>query len=158
MSAFNCGKDPLDRWLRDHALRNEGRASRTYVVTDPQNAVSGRLIAYYTLAAGSVLMAELPRKLRHNLPNPVPVLLLGRLAVDLEFAGRGLGAFLLREALLRTAEASRSVGLRMLIVHPLDDDSVSFYRKYGFQEFPQPGAGNLTMHLAIETILAALST
>jgi len=145
---FDCGKDPLNEWLRSHALDNEGKASRTYVVAD----TSMQVLAYYTLALGSVIRAEVPRKHRHGLPNPVPVMVLGRLAVDRRHSRRGIGPHMLKEAIQRTLLVEREAGALALVVHAIDDAAVGFYAKYGFQVFP---AGTRTMFLPIETIRAA---
>lgn len=153
LDGFACGKPPLDDWLRAHALENEGKASRTYVVAAQAGEDAGSVIAYYTLAVGSVTREEVPRKIRQGLPNPVPVMVLGRLAVDRNHGGRGIGPGLLREAMQRTAQASQIAGLRALIVHALDDEAVSFYAKYGFQLFP---AGTRTLFLPIETLRQAI--
>lgn len=150
---FRCGHPALDSWLMNHALDNEGRASRTYVVTAKTGPEAGSVVAYYSLATGSVLRTDVARKLRHDLPNLVPVLVLGRLAVDRRHKGRGLASGMLREALIRTADISRTAGVRLLIVHAIDDEAVGFYARYGFQAFP---AGSRTMYLPIETILATI--
>ena len=154
LDGFDCGKPPLDAWLKTHALDNEGKASRTYVVEAATGEGAGTVVAYYTLAAGSVTREEVPKKLRHGLPNPVPVMVLGRLAVDKHHTGKGLGPALLREALQRTAEASRIAGIRALIVHAIDDDAVTFYTKFGFQIFP---AGTRTLFLPIETLRQSIA-
>lgn len=153
LDRFESGNKALDDWLRAHALENEDKASRTYVVTAQVGADAGHVVAYYTLAYGSVVRAEMPRKIRQGLPNPVPVMVLGRLAVDRRHGGKGIGPSLLREAMQRTIEASRIAGLRALIVHAIDDDAVGFYAKYGFQIFP---AGTRTMFLPIETLHQAI--
>jgi predicted N-acetyltransferase YhbS len=136
--------------LRAHALDNEGKASRTFVVT---LAEGGVIVAYYTLAAGSVILREIPRRQRQGLPNPVPVMVLGRLAVDCNHHGRGLGKALLRQAMQRTLTVSREAGVRALIIHAIDDEAVNFYARYGFQHFP---AGTRTMMMMIETMAGAL--
>ena len=148
--AFASGKQPLDAWLRAHALDNEGKASRTYVVTP---AGGDAVVAYYTLAAGSVALRDIPRKYRHDMPNPVPVMVLGRLALDRRHHGRGIGAGLLREAMRRTLSVARQAGVRMLVLHALDDGAAAFYARYGFKPFP---ADPRTMMLPIETIAASL--
>ena len=99
---FESGKPALDEWLRLHALHNEEKASRTYVVTAQVGEDAGNVVAYYTLAYGSVIRSEVPKKIRQGLPNPVPVMVLGRLAVDQRHAGKGLGPSMLREAMQRT--------------------------------------------------------
>ncbi len=154
MDSFECGKQPLDEWLKAHALANEDKASRTYVVAIQSGEDAGNVIAYYALAYGSLILAEVPRKIRQGLPNPVPVMVLGRLAVDRSHTGKGLGPALLREAMQRTAQASDIAGLRALIVHAIDDEAVSFYAKFGFQIFPP---GTRTMILPIEVLRQALA-
>lgn len=153
LDGFDCGKPPLDAWLKIRALDNEGRASRTYVVTATMGAQTGEVVGYYTLATGGVTLGEIRRRHRHNLPNPVPVMVLGRLAVDQRHRGHAIGPSLLREAMQRTLDISRSAGVRMLMVHAIDDDAVAFYVRYGFHIFP---AGSRTMFLPVETIAAAL--
>ena len=149
LDGFDSGKPPLDDWLKAHALDNEGKASRTFVLSDDQLTI----LAFYTLATGNVTRTELPRKMRQGLPNPVPVMVLGRLAVDLRHAGKGLGPMLLREAMTRTLKVSRDAGVRALIVHAIDDNAVGFYAKYGFQMFPPE---TRTLFLPIETIAEAV--
>jgi GNAT superfamily N-acetyltransferase len=153
IDGFDCGKPPLDDWLKTRALDNEGRASRTYVVVATTGPQAGEVVGYYTLATGGVALTEIRRKNRHNLPNPVPVMVLGRLAVDRRHGGNGIGSALLREAMERTLDISRSAGVRMLMVHAIDDDAVAFYLRYGFHIFP---AASRTMFLPIETLEAAL--
>ena len=146
---FDCGKDQLNEWLRSHALDNEGKASRTYVV----DKTTMQVLAYYTLALGSVIRAEVPRNEPiMAMPNPVPVMVLGRLAVDRRHSRRGIGPHMLKEAIQRTLLVEREAGALALIVHAIDDAAVGFYAKYGFQVFP---AGTRTMFLPIETIRAA---
>ena len=153
LDSFECGKAPLDDWLRVHALKNEAKASRTYVTVAQAGEQAGSVIAYYTLAYGSVVREEVPRKIRQGLPNPVPVMVLGRLAVDRRHSGKAIGPAMLREALQRTIEASSIAGLRALIVHAIDDEAVGFYARYGFQVFP---AGTRTLFLPIETLRRSL--
>ena len=153
LDSFACGKAALDDWLKAHALENEGKASRTYIVTAESGPEAGNVVAYYTLATGGITRKEIPGKLRHGLPNPVPVLVLGRLAVDHRHARKGIGPAMLRETLSRIIEVSQTAGARALIVHAIDDEAVGFYSKYGFQIFP---AGTRTMFLPIETILQAI--
>ena len=100
---FNCGEPTLDDWLRRRALQNEERgASRTYVVCRDL-----RVVAYYALAVGAVAHAGAPGRVRRNMPEPIPVMIIGRLAVDREFHGNGLGQGLLRDAVLRTLQNRR---------------------------------------------------
>jgi len=151
LDAFDCGKPALDEWLRAHALDNEGKASRTYVIATD----AGDVAAFYSLATGSVIRTEVPRKYRHGLPNPVPVMILGRLAVSRDHAGKGLGPAMLFEALQRTVEVAEIAGVFALIVHAIDDDAVSFYARYGFQLFPPE---TRTLLMPIETARAAVAS
>ena len=153
IEGFDCGKPKLTDWLKAHALDNESRASRTYVVVANSGPKAGDVVGYYTLATGGVAISEMPRKLRHNLPNPVPVMLLGRLAVDLHHQKKRIGPAMLHEAMQRTLDISQSAGVRAIMVHAIDDDAVTFYMKYGFLLFP---VDSRTMFLPIETIAAAL--
>lgn len=153
VGGFSCGKPPLDAWLTERALRSEGRSARTFVVTAAAQAGARPVVAYYALATGSVARADVPRKIRHDLPNPAPVMVLARLAVDETHGGRGLGSALLRDAMLRTLGISRDAGVRALIVHAIDDEAAAFYTRYGFQAFPD---GGRTLFLPIETLAQAL--
>ncbi|MBZ0271606.1 GNAT family N-acetyltransferase [bacterium] len=128
VSAFDSGEPRLDDWLRRWALPNErGGASRTYVVR------SGvRVIGYFALAAGEIIHEKATGKIRRNMPDPVPVVLLGRLAIDLGWQGRGIGSDLLNEAIRRTLRASEIIGIRALLVHAISDDAKRFYESLGF--------------------------
>lgn len=122
----------MDEWLVRRALPNQlAGASRTYVVI-----VENRVVAYYALASGSVIAGEAPGRVRRNMPNPIPVIVLGRLAVDQRWQGRGLGAALLRDAILRSLQAAEIVGIRAILVHALHEKAAAFYRKAGFQPSP----------------------
>lgn len=153
IEGFDCGKPKLTDWLKAHALDNEGRSSRTYVVVANTGPQAGDVVGYYTLATGGVTRSEMPRKIRHDLPNPVPVMIIGRLAVDERHQKKGIGPAMLTEAMQRTLEISQSAGVRALMVHAIDDDAVTFYLKYGLVLFP---ADSRTMFLPIETLSAAL--
>jgi GNAT superfamily N-acetyltransferase len=144
LTQFHCGKEPLDDWLRFRALKNEGRSSRTYIVSQGRTAVG-----YYCLSTGAEKRASIPSKISRNTPDPVPLILLGRLAVDLNHQGRGIGAGLMKDALQRVAQISKAVGSRALIVHAIDQNAMAFYVKYGFIEFPY---GSQTLFLPIDTI------
>lgn len=146
---FDCGKPPLNDWLRNLARRSEGYSARTYVVCEGRNVVG-----YYCISAGSIERAALPSKIKkHGLPNPIPVAIIGRLARDLSYRGRGLGVDLLADAVKRIACASEIIGVRAIIVHALDDDVVVFYQGNGFL----PSAlGERTFCLPVETVRAAL--
>lgn len=149
VSAFDCGKPALTEWLRFKALKNEGRGgSRTYVVCEGR-----RVVGFYALVAGAVARERAPMNLARNMPDPIPVLLLGRLAVDNRCQGRGIGAGLLKDALLRCLNASREIGARAVLVHALDDDAAAFYLQYKFKPFPGEPR---TLYLPVSHIVAAL--
>jgi len=148
VSAFDCGKPALTDWLRVQALRNEGKASRTYVVCS-----GNRVIGYYALAAGAVERVRAPSNLARNMPEPIPVFVLGRLAVDSAFHGQRIGEGLLKDALKRCLNASREIGARAILVHALDDNAVGFYLSYGFKVF---SVGTRILYILMSQILVAL--
>ena len=131
---FTCGESSLDDWLKRRALTNQlSGASRTFVVTDPD----GRVRGYYAMAAGAVSHQAATSNVRRNMPNPVPVMVLARLAVDQRSQGIKLGAALLQDAVRRAVSVSQNAGVRALLVHALHDRAKQFYEHYGFQESPQ---------------------
>lgn len=133
-ATFDCGEDSLNHWLRARALKNEiTGASRTFVSVD---AESGDVAGYYCLSASALAVEDAPGRLKRNMPNPIPIILIGRLAVGDRFKGHGLGASLLRDAVLKGIEASRILGARALVVDALNDDAERFYRKFGFELMP----------------------
>ena len=132
VSAFDSGVPELDSWLRRRALQNEASgASRTYVVS-----AEGRVVGYYALATGAAAQQQATGKVRRNMPEPIPVMVLGRLAVDRAYQGRGLGSALLRDALLRTLNAASIVGIRAVLPHAISDDARRFYERAGFAASP----------------------
>lgn len=132
-SGFSCGHASLDDWLKRRALANQkAGASRTYVVTD-----GNRVIAYFALASGALACTEATGKLRRNMPDPIPMAILGRLAIDASFQGRGLGRALFRDAALRVLSAADAIGIRGLLVHAISDEAAGFYRAIGLE--PSPG-------------------
>ena len=132
LAAFDSGVAVLDDWLRRHALANEqGGGSRTYVVS-----AGGRVVGYYALATGAVAQASATRRVRRNMPDPVPVMVLGRLAVDRAYQGRGIGVGLLRDAILRTLQAAELGGIRAVLVHAISEEAKRFYERYGFVVSP----------------------
>lgn len=110
-------------------------------------------MGYYCIATGAERREALPRKIRQGLPDPVPLVIVGRLAVDRAYQGRKIGAGLLKDALRRVVGISKEVGCRAVLVHAIDQDAASFYAKFGFIEFP---ASSQTMFLPIETIVDGL--
>lgn len=149
LAEFDCGVPALNDWLKQRALRNESRFSRTYVVCDEK-----RVVAYFCISAGGVECASVPGAIRRNAPDSIPVSVIGRLAVDQSFAGRGLGADLLADALRRIAVASRTIGIGAVLVHAKDGNARAFYLCCAeFVEFP---ADSRILFLPIETVVAAL--
>jgi len=131
LSAFDSGEPALDDWLRRRAGQNEASgASRTYVV-----CAGRKVVGYYTLAAGALAHPEAPGRIRRNMPDPVPVMILGRLAVDKTVQGQGVGTGLLRDAVLRIVQAAEIAGVRAILVHAISE-AARFYEKYGFVASP----------------------
>jgi len=150
---FDCGSSSLNDFLKQRAIKNEGRASRTYVVCSAFGRDAGAVVAYYSLAAGAIAHDDAPAWAKRNMPNPIPVFVLGRLAVDSEHQGEGIGSGLLKEAIQRSLEASRTIGARALIVHAIDDASIGYYASFGFQRFP---TDSRTLFLPVETLTNSL--
>ena len=116
MAGFDCGEPALDDWLRQRALKNESRFSRTYVVCEGM-----RVVAFYCISAGAMDRAAAPGRLRRNAPDAIPVSVIGRLAVARSHAGRGLGADILSDALARIAVAAQSIGIAAVVVQAKDE-------------------------------------
>ena len=147
LDSFDSGVTVLDDWLKRHARKNEeSGASRTYVL-----CIEQKVVGYYSLAAGSILRARVPSRVRRNMPDPsatptggrspevwrsIPVMLLGRLAVDRSCQGKGFGKGLLRDAVLRTIHAAGTAGIRAILVHAISEDAKHFYKACGFQQSP----------------------
>lgn len=132
VSAFDCGEPSLNAWLKGRALRNqETGATRTFVLAQDTG-----VIAYHALAAGSVHRAAATARARRKAPEPIPALVLGRLAVDLGWQNRGLGGQLLRDAVLRAVQAADMVGIRVMLVHALSEEAKAFYVRRGFRPSP----------------------
>lgn len=145
LSRFDCGQPVLNDWLLSRALKNESRFSRSYVVCD-----GARVAGYYCLSAGAVQREAAPGKLRRNAPDSVPVSILGRLAVDRGYAGRGLGASLLADALRRIAGAAQSIGIAAVLVQAKDEAARAWYlRQAEWLEFP---AGTRTLWLPVGVV------
>ena len=149
VSAFDSGVPELDTWLKRRALQNEASgASRTYVVS-----AGGRVVGYYALATGAVAQQQATGKVRRNMPEPIPVMVIGRLAVDREHQGRGFGSALLKDALLRTLNAASIVGIRAILLHAISDEAKRFYEKSGFSPSP---VDPMTMMITIADVEKAL--
>lgn len=131
-SQFQCGEPSLDDWLRKRALQNEeSGASRTYVFCSGH-----RVLGYYALAVGAVAHSEAPGRIRRNMPDPVPVMVIARLAVDQTLQGKAIGPALLRDAVLRILQAAEIAGMRAILVHAISERAKRFYEKWGF--IPSP--------------------
>jgi predicted GNAT family N-acyltransferase len=147
---FDCGEKLLNDWLKQRALKNESRFSRTYVICNGKSVV-----AFYCLSAGAVEREKAPSKLKRNAPDSIPVSIIGRLAISLEFAGRGLGADILADALRRIAVASQSIGIGAVLVQAKDERAKKFY--LACAEFIEHPVDSRTLYLPIETVIAAFS-
>ncbi len=134
LSGFDCGIAVLDEWLRQRAAKNaESGASRSYVCCPRDSAV---VAGYYTLCAGQIARVDAPGKLRRNMPDSIPGILLGRLAVDRRSQGFGLAKAMLQDAAFRSLRVAEQIGARILFVHAIDDKAATFYRHFGFAPLP----------------------
>lgn len=129
MSKFSCGQTILDHWLKTRALSNQHKGFTAVIVAHE----AGRVAGYYGLAPTAVVPSVLPRAVRTGQPpDPVPCLLLGQLATDLRWAGRGIGTGLLKHALTRCVQAASLIGGRALMVNAIDDEAARFWNRRGF--------------------------
>jgi GNAT superfamily N-acetyltransferase len=153
LSSFQNGKHPsLDDWLRQRARTSEGLSARTYVVRDVN--APARVVGYYAISTAMEQRIALPSaRLRRAMPDQVPLLLIGRLAVDRAFQGVGLGGDLLADAIRRCLAAADIVGARGILAHAIDDEAARFYERHGFSRSP---LGERVMLLPIETARALL--
>ena len=132
LTDFDCGVSSLNEWLKRQSLKNEiSGASRTFVV-----CMDMKVIGFYALAAGSVNRQDAPGKIKRSMPEPIPVMVLGRLAVDVNWQKKEIGRGLLKDAVLRTVNAAKHAGIRALIVHTLSEEARNFYLRHGFQKSP----------------------
>ena len=145
LDGFVCGEAVLDDWLKRRAMANQlSGASRTFVVSDRDHRVFG----YYAMAAGAVAHQMATSSVRRNMPDPVPVMALARLAVDIQAQGIKLGASLLQDAVNRAVAVSHNAGVRALLVHAINERAKQFYEYYGFQVSP---AHPMTLMLRLNT-------
>jgi len=143
LDRFSSGVASLDDWLRRRAHANQANgASRTYVVAD-----GNQVVGYYCIASGAIHLAEAPAPLRRNMPDPIPIAVLGRLAVDSAWHGQKIGVGMLKDAVLRTAQAASILGIRGLLVHAISEDAKAFYEHHGFVASP---ANPLTLVLSLK--------
>lgn len=149
LAAFGCGIASLDDWLKRRARPNQlSGASRTYVVCDRSSVV-----AYYALASGGVAVAATPGRFRRNMPDPIPVVILGRLAVDSTQQGRGLGRALFRDAGQRVVQAADTIGIRGILVHAISEEARTFYLALGCEASP---LDPMTLMVTLADVRAAL--
>jgi GNAT superfamily N-acetyltransferase len=152
VSGFVSGQGSLDSWLQNRAVKSDATgASRTYVTTlTGTNIVAG----YYSLAASAVELETVPGKVRRNMPAPIPVVLLGRLATHQFHQGKGLGRSLLYDAFLRVTGAADVIGVRALLVHAIDETVPLFYRHHGFEPSP---LDEQTLFLTLDALRASIT-
>jgi predicted N-acetyltransferase YhbS len=144
LDAFDSGEAALDAWLKGRARSNQASgASRVFVTCD-----GDRVVGFYSLSASSIAMPLVPGRFRRNMPNPIPVVLLGRLAVDKHWQKQGAGAGLLKDAIRRVSQAADVIGVRGIVVHAISDRAEKFYVKYGFTPCLEP----MTLAVVLEDI------
>jgi GNAT superfamily N-acetyltransferase len=130
---FLSGEPSLDEWLRRRARANQvSGATRTFVVHDQK-----RVVAYYALASGAVSVEHAPGRFRRNMPDPIPVAVLARFAVDQKWQGKGVGRSLFCDAASRVARAADAIGIRGIVVHAISTEAKKFYLKLGFDASPR---------------------
>src|SRR5580700_3251325 len=147
---FDSGASSLDDWLKNRALKNQASgASRCFVLCN-----DNKVIGYYCLSAGAISREAAPKTMRRNMPDPLPVLLLGRLAIDRNYHNKGLGSALLRDAMIRAVYVSGDTGVFAILVHALSEQAKLFYLSRGFLESPlQP----MTLIMTLNTVRGMLA-
>lgn len=150
LESFHSGEASLDDWLRRRARANQvSGATRTYVVCEGET----RVVGYYALASGVIATESAPGRFRRNMPDPIPVAVLARLAVDSGWQGKGMGRGLFRDAAMRVAQAAEVIGIRGIVVHAISEEARNFYLALGFV----PGSGEpMTLMVTLGDVLAAL--
>jgi len=149
VNVFASGETSLDIWLKRRALKNQATgASRTFVVCDDR-----RVMAYYALASSAITVGHASGRFSRNMPDPIPVVVLGRLAVDLSLQGKGLGRGLLRDAGLRVIQAADIIGIRGLMVHALSIEAKAFYEHVGFEPSP---LDTMTLMITLDDLKACI--
>ena len=150
LEPFECGVPVLDDWLKKRGLKNEpAGASRTYVI-----CAGSAVVGYYSLATGAVARDEAPGPVRRNMPDPIPVIVLGRLAIDQRYQNQGLGQALLRDAILRVLQAADIAGVKAILVHAISEEAKRFYLSSGFLESP---VAPMTLCLGLEIARRAIT-
>jgi GNAT superfamily N-acetyltransferase len=147
---FNSGETSLDEWLKKRALKNQASgASSCFVIANKKI-----VIGYYTLSAGAISHEAAPKTMRRNMPNPLPILLLGRLAIDKKYHNTGLGSAMLRDAMIRAVSVARDAGIFAILVHALSEQAKRFYISRGFIESPLQ---SMTLMMTLETVRSILT-
>jgi GNAT superfamily N-acetyltransferase len=150
-ATFDCGHATLNDWLRRRAIKNEKQgASRTFVVCEGNS-----IIGYYSLAVGAVTREETSSKIRRNMPEPIPIMVLGRLAVDTQWQGKGIGVGMLKDAIMRTLIVAEQAGIRAILVHALSEEAKRFYLHSGFHESP---INHMTLMIALDEARKSFDT
>jgi GNAT superfamily N-acetyltransferase len=150
LTNFDCGELSLNEWLKKRAFKNHATgASRCFVLCSGTS-----VIGYYSLSAGAISLDAAPKAMRRNMPDPLPILLLGRLAVDRRYHNQGIGQALLRDAMIRAINVAGNAGVFAILVHALSDQARQFYLSRGFVQSPlQP----MTLLMTIETVRSILA-
>lgn len=149
LSGFDCGETSLNEWLKRNAIKNQiSGASRCFVICNEK-----KVIGYYCLSAGAISRESAPKEMRRNTPDTLPVLLLGRLAIDKNHHDKGLGSALLRDAMIRATRVGRDAGISAILVHALSENAKKFYKSRGFIESP---LRSMTLMMTLETIRTIL--
>ena len=149
LHAFNSGVDSLDQWLKRRALKNQASgASRTFVACD-----GDRVLAYYALASSAVVVDAAPGRFRRTMPDPLPVVVLARLAVDCSLQGAGLGRALVKNAAQRVLQAADVIGIRGMVVHALSMEAKAFYERVGFDPSP---LDPMILMVTLDDLIAAM--
>ncbi|QXP90557.1 GNAT family N-acetyltransferase [Methylococcus capsulatus] len=147
--SFASGITSLDDWLKRRALANQSSgASRTFVVCDEH-----RVIGYYALAAAAIRIQDASSRFRRNMPDPIPVAILARLAVDQAYQGQGIGRALFRDGARRVVQAADTLGIRGIVVHAISEDAKAFYQALGFDPSPVDA---MTLLVTLSDLRAAL--
>lgn len=149
LDEFNSGEAALDEWLKRRARANlSSGASRVFVICEET-----RVTGYYALSSSCIAPAIVPGRFRRNMPDPIPVVLLGRLAIDKAWQGKGIGRALFRDAAMRVSQAAEAIGVRGIVVHAISDDARKFYLAIGFTECPHEP---MTLVVTLQDIRASL--
>ncbi len=149
LESFDSGEASLDEWLKRRARANHVvGASRVFVSCD-----GNRVAGYYALSSSAVIADVVPGRFRRNMPNPIPIVLLGRLAIDKAWQRQGLGRALFRDASLRVSQAAEAIGVRGILVHAISDEARKFYLALGFTECP---GAPMTLVVRLQDIRASL--